>query len=298
MARTVVVYNPRSSRAGLVRLEVLETLRNDGYDFAIYEVLPTNLDDNAKKLAKFLREDDLVIAAGGDGTAGIGLNGVALAEVSARLAVLPYGNFNDVARMLGTRNVEEILKGKSVRVNLIECRVDGEHFRYTIGYFTGGMMADAARVLDGGSNRKYLRKGKFKKFFSWVMAVKWFFENKRRKFLPGMSLNGVELGDMTDYMAVNSGTMAKILRVKPHLRQKKTFLSGAKNLRSFFKMAWFGTRGVFFGVKLRETEADKVEFSQPIKITIQSEGECKEVDGVSELEFLKSEKAVEVVVRA
>ena len=87
--RIVVVYNPRSSKAVRVEREVLDKLKDDGRDFDAYKVRKTSVNDNAKRLANFLQHGDIIIVAGGDGTATIGLNGVALSKKKVKLAVLP-----------------------------------------------------------------------------------------------------------------------------------------------------------------------------------------------------------------
>ena len=70
MKRLLIIYNPRSSRFKDVEKEVLAKIRDlRGYMVGKYEILPTDVDDNAAKLAKFIRDDDLIIAAGGDATA-------------------------------------------------------------------------------------------------------------------------------------------------------------------------------------------------------------------------------------
>ena len=71
MKRIIIVYNPRSSRYELVKKEVLEKIRGlKGFAIGKYEVKPSNVDENAKELAKILIDGDIVITAGGDGTAG------------------------------------------------------------------------------------------------------------------------------------------------------------------------------------------------------------------------------------
>ena len=99
MRRIIIVYNPRSSKAMFVKDKVFGPLREiKGVMIGKYEIQPTDVDDNAKRLAEFLLDGDIVVTAGGDGTATIGLNGVILSEKIVRFMALPYGNFNDMAR--------------------------------------------------------------------------------------------------------------------------------------------------------------------------------------------------------
>ena len=65
MPRLIIVYNPRSSKHALVEKEVLEPARQmKGWMVGKYEVKPTDVDDNAAKLAQILKDGDLVVTAG------------------------------------------------------------------------------------------------------------------------------------------------------------------------------------------------------------------------------------------
>lgn len=295
MQRLFIVYNPRSTRAGRIREEVLTPAKSlKGFLVGKFEVEKVPITENARRLSGLLADGDMVVTAGGDGTTEVGVNAVALSGKDVRLGVLPYGNFNDVARMLGMMSFEKLAAEfsedcvKVAEAYPLECLVNGKHFQYALGYFTVGMMADAARMLNGGKKRAHLRRNKNNTMFALSSAVKWYLKNKRRKFLPGVSLNGGEYRDETEYFAVNSGTVAKIMKLEPSFLEKREFRSGMFNLRQFMKMAWFGTRSVMLGLKLSETNGDKLEFREPAKVVIQSEGECVEIDGVKTLEFRKS----------
>ena len=75
-----------------------------------FEVADTDVDDNSHRLAKVFRDDDLVIAAGGDGTATIAINGIMLSDAkNVRIGVLGFGNFNDTARSFGDVKFEDII---------------------------------------------------------------------------------------------------------------------------------------------------------------------------------------------
>jgi len=113
--RILVAYNPRSSKCKLIRKEVIDVLQSErGVIFGKYEVIRANVDENAKRLAKVLCDGDLVISAGGDGTATMVLNAVILSKKKVRMAVLPYGNFNDLARELRCRNVLQVLESDKI----------------------------------------------------------------------------------------------------------------------------------------------------------------------------------------
>ena len=134
MKRLILVYNPRSSHYLRVKEEVVDRLRGlKGWMLGKFEVADTDVDDNARRLAKILRDGDVVIAAGGDGTANIAINGIMQSEhQNIRIGVLGYGNFNDMARTFGKLSLDEIMQnvGHAKEVWPLECSINGKHWRY------------------------------------------------------------------------------------------------------------------------------------------------------------------------
>ena len=111
MRRLFLIYNPRSSRFVDVEKEVISRIRQlKGYTIGKYEVKPTNLDDNIATFSKLLKDGDLVLSAGGDATGIIASNAILKSSKDATLAVLPYGNFNDLARTLGTMKFDDVFQ--------------------------------------------------------------------------------------------------------------------------------------------------------------------------------------------
>jgi hypothetical protein len=194
-----------------------------------YEVKPTNVDQNATDLAKILKNDDLVIAAGGDATGVIAANAILNSGKDATLAVLPYGNFNDLSRTLGTNSLDDILgtngqmpfsraaSGRPVATGgrrssspcqapdslekwhfdhsytkyyPLEILVDGAHFRYATCYVTIGMTAEAVQIYDSPKMRKKLKTNFGRKISSYTNLASWYFKNRHQKqFIPEFKLN-------------------------------------------------------------------------------------------------------------
>lgn len=204
--KLIVVYNPRSSHYVDVQREVLAPARQlKGWLVGKYELKPTDVDDNAKALVKLLDDGDLVVAVGGDGTAAVAVNGIMRSEKDATFAALGYGNFNDVARMLGTKRpveyggeyvggIAEIVQrfeaGCTTEIYPLEAKMDGKLWRYAPCYITLGMFAESAAVLNSDEVRKKLRTGKKHLFFSLWQLAKWYFANHKREFLPGAQVEG------------------------------------------------------------------------------------------------------------
>ena len=79
--RLILVLNPRSSQYAAVTREILEPARKlKGWTVGKFELDLGDVDENAARLAGILQDGDLVVAAGGDGTASVAVNGVMMAE--------------------------------------------------------------------------------------------------------------------------------------------------------------------------------------------------------------------------
>lgn len=207
LKKLIVVYNPRSSKHAAVAREVLAPARKlSGWLVGKYEVKASGLHENADELAKILNDGDLVIAAGGDGTAAMAVNGVMRSGKDVALGVLGYGNFNDLARMLKTKRaveyggeyvggVTEIIEryeaGEVKEIYPLEAVVDGKHWRYAPCYLSLGLFAESTAVFDEPKVREKLKTGKKRMFFSIWTLTKWYFRNRKREFLPEGRISAV-----------------------------------------------------------------------------------------------------------
>ncbi|MDO4986985.1 MAG: diacylglycerol kinase family protein [Candidatus Saccharibacteria bacterium] len=291
--RIILVFNPRSSKYVRVREEVLNPLmKREGVLLGKFEVEPTNVDENASRLARILEDGDLVITAGGDGTATIGLNGVVQSKQDVKFAVLPYGNFNDTARLLDCRNVDEILDGKTREIYPLVAEIDGRVWRRATCYFTIGMLAESTEAFDQPSTRKSLRKGKQGMFFSIWTLFKWWRRNRKREFLPK------EIFDRkTDILAVNGKSVAKIMKGDPKTAYSKDkFIASVQNLRGFFGIAVFMAKSVLFHVPGVRKKSLKIDFGKRTKVEIQAEGEYV-TKAMTTLKIYKSDEPVSMVTR-
>lgn len=330
--RLVLIYNPRSSGFKQVEDEVITPLRRQkNLTLLKFTVQPTNVDDNAAHLARILRAGDLVLAAGGDGTATIALNGVVQAEqlyqseaatgaksapaksVAAqteppiRLAVLGYGNFNDFARTLGRYDfayaakhffqADAQTKTPTRPLYPLEIRVNGQHWRYAASYLTVGLFAESTQVFDQPAVREFLQKHGKNLFFSvWALA-RWYFQNRKREFIPAGKLNGQPLKPgTTDLLMVSSKSVAKVMRGgRAYLDPQNFWLSTAR-LGSFWRLVWFMLRSILHRLPGQATSVAQLEFAQPVSLELQAEGEYQKFTEVRKIEVRKV-GAVECLVK-
>ena len=327
--RVVLVLNPRSTQAKKAETEILRPLNQflfeekqvTGVTIFRYAVLPTDLDDNAKKLAEVIEDGDVVIAIGGDGTAAIGVNAVMLSGKRVAYYTLPYGNFNDIAKTV------KMARGREVYA--LEALVDEAHFRFALCYFTLGMLAESTKLFDEPRVREYLKKKKRHLFYSlWVLAV-WFLKNRRQRFLSRVKVmiwqakEGSRCGDASrsdglvndgkidssevglsellevkkasDVIVLNGETMAKILKGGKYY-QAGEFLLSIKNLRGVFSVGWFMLRGFLCRVAGKKVGGVTLEFSDELEaMEIQSEGEYKKISQVRKIEFKKATRPLQIL---
>lgn len=298
MNRVIIVFNPRSTRFKDVEREVLDASRNlTGYTVGKYEVKPTSIEENAACLAKVLNDDDLVISAGGDATGIISVHGIINSGKDARLAVLPYGNFNDLARTLGTFKFDDVFKGKVKKLYPLDIIVDGKHFRYATCYVTMGMTGEAVELFDDKDVRKKLQKGHKSSWCSYVNLVKWYFKNRHKKlFIPEFKLNGELMHIKTsDYCALNGRSMCRVMKGGDWYLKKDIFLHMTGKLANFWNLSILMTRSIFKRVPGSETKGDVIEFIEPATVELQAEGEYKKFSDIKKIEIRKSDQALKVI---
>lgn len=300
LKKMLVVYNPRASQRAAVEREVFAELRNlRGWMVGKYAVKPTNFEENVANIAKLVDDEDFVIVAGGDGTTAMAMNGVMRSGKDVTVGVLGYGNFNDVARMLGEESfvglMEDYEAGRVGELYPLEVKVNGEIWRYAVGYFTMGLLAEATKLMETKAMRKRLQAGHRGVMGDLWAAVGWYLRNKRKVQLPEGKWNGELMpGKVTDYLAVNAGTLARIMKGEAKWQDKAGFLSGVQRLGGFWRMVGFGLRSVFKKVPLGETRGDVIEFMEGSAVEMQIEGEYERIEGVRKVEIRKG-RGVKVV---
>ncbi len=307
LQRVLVVYNSKSSHHAAIQEEVLEPVRRlRGALVGKFEVRYESLERNVQELIPLINDGDLVLVAGGDGTATLALNAVMQSGKRAILAVLGYGNLNDMAEMLGTtRDLgvagvwQNFLAGNVHEIYPLEVTIDGDFWRYAPCYVSLGLLAEAAATVEVPEVRKKLQTGKQHKLFSLRMAVKWYWRNRKRRFLPKeILINGQKVnknGQMTDYLAVNAPMVAGMMKGGDWYRQPEKFGSMTQSLGKFRKMVKFGLKSISKGLALTETVEDMLKFSMPSEVMIQAEGEFCRLEDVDEVIVKKAGRGVKVV---
>jgi YegS/Rv2252/BmrU family lipid kinase len=132
MLKCVVIYNPNSGKLSNRNdvKKIHKILENYGYET---KIIYTEYKGHAKEITKGLKDCDLLLCAGGDGT----LNEVISGNIKRRkpilLGHLPLGSVNDVAHMYGMtgntiKNIALLLNG--VEKNIDVCLLNNNPFVY------------------------------------------------------------------------------------------------------------------------------------------------------------------------
>ena len=298
MQRLFIVYNPRSSRFIDVKKEVLDKVIGlKGHIIGKYEVKNTSIDDNATKLSKLLKDGDFVISAGGDATGVIASNAILKSNKDVTLAVLPYGNFNDLARTLGTMKLEDVFDSGTQRLYPLEIIVNGKFFRYATCYVTIGMTAEAVELFDEPKTRKKLQKGHKSSWRSYIYLIKWYFKNRHKKqFIPDFKLNGeLQHKKTSDYAAVNGRSMCRVMKGGYDYQVPKKFRSMTDRLANFWRLTKLMTKSILVRTPGTETTKDVLEFLQPSTVELQAEGEYQIFKNIKKIEIKKSDKYIKVI---
>lgn len=132
MMKCVLIYNPNSgkltNRNDIKKL--YKVFENYGYEV---DIIYTEYKGHAKEITKKLKDVNLLICAGGDGTLNEVISGNIERSKPLLLGHLPLGSVNDVAHMYGltgstTRNLVMLLNG--ARKNIDVCLLNGNPFVY------------------------------------------------------------------------------------------------------------------------------------------------------------------------
>lgn len=301
MKRIIIVYNPRSSRYDKVRREILEeATKLNGYMVGKYEIKKTSIDENVQNLTEIIKENDLIVAVGGDATGAIASNAILRSGLDVRLAMLPYGNFNDLSRTLGVSSFEAIFdsKVKTQKYYPLEILINDRLVRYSTCYVTIGMIAESVGIYDEPKVRRKLKTSFGRRVGSYWIVAGWYFKNRhKREFLPSFKINGKKVPVGTsDYIAVNSRYMARVMRGGKDYLRKREFRSDTYKLTSFIKLCKMMTASMLKRVPGKETVGDEIIFDNPSSVTLQAEGESIHSERVTKIEIKKGKKYLKVIV--
>ena len=307
MSRLILIYNPNSSNYRRVKKDILDRKSEIFKDYKLseYTIKKIGFGSNVKNLKKEIKDGDLCLALGGDATAAITANAILESGKDTTLAVLPYGNFNDLARTIGTMKLSDF--GRRVTNNAflknlypLEIYVDGKFWRYATCYVTIGMTAEAVELFDEPKFRKYMKKGHKSSWHSYIALAKWYFKNRHSKiFLPEFTINGKKtVKKASDYAALSGKSMCRVMKGRYDWQKPKIFRSKALKTISFPRLFILMARSILFRTPGDNTTGDILEFRSPATVELQAEGEYQIFENIKTIEIKKGEKCLKVITKS
>ena len=326
MPHLIIVYNPNSSNYRRVKKDILSKKEELFADYNIdeYTIKKIGFENNVKNLEKEIKDDDLLLALGGDATAAITANAILESGKSATLAVLPYGNFNDLARTLGTMKLSDLdfhrrvtrMEGvprelqrvgeenarqdpSSAKLYPLEIYVDGKFWRYATCYVTIGMTAEAVELFDAPKFRKYMKKGHKSSWRSYLALAKWYFKNRHKKiFLPEFTINQKPtVKNASDYAALSGKSMCRVMKGGDDWKKPYIFRSAALKTVSFPRLFSLMAKSILFRTPGTDTKSDLLEFKDLATVELQAEGEYQIFENIKKIEIKKGNKCLKVVTK-
>ena len=328
--RLILVYNPNSSNYRRVKTDILDQRKTlfEGYKLADFTIKKIGFENNVKNLKGELKDGDLCLALGGDATAAITVNAILESGKDVCLSVLPYGNFNDLARTLGTMKLKDlnvcertsatngereerpspVTTGarecaasepfKSIsRLYPLEIYVDGKFWRYASCYVTIGMTAEAVELFDEPKFRKYMQKGHKSSWRSYLALAKWYFKNRRKKvFLPEFTINKKStVKKASDYAALSGKSMCRVMKGGNDWKKPYIFRSTALKTISFPRLFVLMVKSILHRTPGTDTKGDLLEFKEPATVELQAEGEYRIFKNIKTIEVKKGKKCLKVI---
>jgi len=304
MRRLLLVYNPHSSNYVHVRDEVLGPASSiKGYMIGKFAIKKAPFEENVAALKSVLEDGDIVLAAGGDATSAVAMNAIMESGKDVTLSALPYGNFNDLARTLGTMKYEQsFFENHAADGELLyplDVIVDGAHWRYAACYVTIGMTAESVEIFDSPKIRKALKKGHRSSWRSYFHLAGWYFKHRHKKvFMPEFTVNGKPtVRKASDYAAVNGRSMCRVMKGGKDFLRPKIFRSKTDKLTSFPRLVKLMTASIFSRVPGTNTTGDTLEFKNPATVELQAEGEYHVFENIKTIRIEKTAKPIKIIYK-
>lgn len=161
--RIIVVFSPKSTRANAYkRIRPLLVDYQMRYQVGFKEVrlVDTPYFEGRDLISSELKDGDLVLACGGDGTAQVTFDAVYCSGVDATFATVPLGNSNDLSVALNGnhRNPKLIMTQPAREINPINIYINGKRQFALASYITFGATTVLVDYLNNAASRQRRRQ--------------------------------------------------------------------------------------------------------------------------------------------
>ena len=155
MKRALVIHNPSSGKRKNI-YNILEKNKNLFHKYGFeYNYIATKYKGHAKKIVTEIKDIDLIISVGGDGTFNEIVSGNIERKDKIVLSHIPIGSTNDLRSLFGLgkdirKNIEMILKGNNKQIDI--CMLNNQPFVYVSGF---GKFVNLSYETPSSSKAKY-----------------------------------------------------------------------------------------------------------------------------------------------
>lgn len=158
--RLVIVHSPKSTNAERYEKQIKPKLHKIFHN--LHEIALENLPyiESRNAIVNIIKDNDVVIAAGGDGIANVAMDAVALSGKDIIFATTPLGNFNDFSRTVNGNitDPDKIINSDIINFHPLDLSINGEHFLYAGQYITLGATARLTDFLNSPKARQLRKK--------------------------------------------------------------------------------------------------------------------------------------------
>ncbi len=310
--RLVLVVNRRSSGYALVKKKIIryiDELNLSEEQRQTYEIEPTNPLDNAQKMAKILQNDDIILVAGGDGTAHIATNAIIISgKTGIKIKYTGFGNFNDYAHSFSRNHYKACIRAldeQTTKHHLkpLELTINGEFYRYVPLYATIGLTAEMAEIFEHPRVRGALKKtpGRNSRLILSLLAATRFYFNHRKE--KDIHVEKIEINDelvrvnskITDLVFMNGPRMARIMRSRANKKTPESFGFTALDSSKIIKNIPFLLKGLFGFMPLKKSHKAEITFENPRDLQIQIEGESTKLKSVKNISVRQIEQKIHIL---
>lgn len=300
--RLVIAYNPHSSRAAEVQSSVFDRLSAAGYHYDTIVVHQASLEDNVARLAPHIQSGDLILSAGGDGSAHAIFHTVMAANrPDVTLGFLAFGNFNDIPHTFNTQAslrdpVVFLNEAKPETVWPLEVTVDSRPLRNALLYVTIGWTARAASRFDDPRFRNKIKNARARLVES-VWRLGWYYLRTRRlSLLPSFRYNDVSHKKTSDLIFANGPTVARLFRSNKRYYREEVFLYRKLDVRRLITNIPFLVSSLMGRMKGDEVTEAIVNFDMPSQVPIQCDGEVSILEECTRIQVKKAARSLTILV--
>lgn len=299
--RLVIAHNPHSTRSRQVKSQVFDSLDQAGYDYHLIEVQQASLAENVERLKTQIKPNDIVLSAGGDGSAHAVAHSVLAADQpNVSIGFLGYGNFNDLPHSLNKRRDQKdplSLLENATEQTLYPLTIlaDNQPVRSALLYTTIGWTAKAAAKFDDQSSRqRVLQSGKANIIKSLWHAFKFYMVSRAKSDLADFTIDENRYSKRTDILFANSTALARLFKTGRNYGASKQFLMRVLRVRWLAPNAPFLLLGLLGHMSGRVRSGAIIKFEQTTNLPVQCDGEVFQVEAKN-IEITKGQRKLTVI---